>query len=71
MVEKIVVLVYGAWKINMRYIIWWFRSLFCNHNWKFEESDYEKHENDFLVRAGTIVSATCKKCGWHRSYWKF
>lgn len=55
----------------MRNIINWFRSLFCKHEFLFEET-YSKYENSMGdSKQGLKVSRTCSKCGWHTSYWKF
>lgn len=55
----------------MRYLIWVIKSAFCNHDWHYEEkfSKIVDSEGD-IYRQGEKVSATCKKCGWHRTYWK-
>lgn len=55
----------------MKYIIWSIRSAFCKHEWEYDE----KHSEIFdgygdVTKQGLKVSATCKKCGWHRVYWK-
>lgn len=51
----------------MRWIIYYFRQCFCKHDWDYSEVTWVQGTN-----AGrTIVSATCNKCGWHRSYPKF
>ena len=68
----------------MRWLFWYFRSLFCNHDWEREALKFEtwrapdveermlapeikRYDEKDVIR----VSATCKKCGWHRSYSKF
>lgn len=60
----------------MRWLVWWLRSCFCSHEWEYEERVYDKfdeYKGSFLYtdKNKIRVSATCKKCGWHRSYWKF
>lgn len=59
-------------KVFMRTIINYFRSLWCTHDFKYEETQYTKwgYDNE-VIRAGPKVSRTCKKCGWHKSYWKY
>jgi RNase P subunit RPR2 len=56
----------------MRTIVNYFRSMFCNHKFIYEETWYRKldyhHEP---VKQGNKVSRTCTKCGWHKSYWKY
>jgi hypothetical protein len=56
----------------MTWLIWWIRSWFCKHNFLYTEAPYKKLDiwGNLLVSA-TKVSATCGKCGWHRSYLKF
>jgi RNase P subunit RPR2 len=56
----------------MRYIIWYLRSVFCSHSWRHEELRFKiRNEYNEIVVDGPKVSATCDKCGWHRTYWKF
>lgn len=61
----------------MRNFIQYLRECFCKHEFEYEEgrcvirgdgwfvSDTEK------VREGIKVSVTCKKCSYHKKYWKF
>lgn len=54
------------------FIIWWLNSLFCDHIWSYEEVIFSiRDEFGDITRSGPKVSATCDKCGWHRSYWKY
>ena len=56
----------------MMHLIWYLRSAFCRHDWDYQESHMREYGNySSLTREGIKVSATCKKCGWHRKYWKF
>lgn len=60
----------------MRQFLFYLRTTFCKHNWKFEEAMAEwvtHNEFDKIVNKKTniSVSATCVKCGWHRKYTKF
>jgi RNase P subunit RPR2 len=57
--------------VHMRWLVWYIRSAFCKHDWKIEEYPYEKCMGNEIVETGFKVSATCKKCGWHRRYRKF
>lgn len=55
----------------MRSLIHYIRSCFCKH-----EFFYDEHRiiEEILWEQKTIgvkVSATCKKCGYHKSYWKY
>ena len=56
----------------MNWLIWYIRSWFCKHNFDYCERDYIV-QNDFgqTIKNGPKVSATCTKCGYHKSYWKF
>lgn len=69
----------------MREVVLLMRSAFCRHEWQYEEhhhtqiggpvTDYltmtPNPDHGKVIHSGERVSATCKKCGWHRSYWKF
>ena len=58
----------------MRTIINYLRECFCKHEFEYEEIVIKLFE-DFWGRKKencTKVSATCKKCGFHKKpYWKF
>lgn len=54
----------------MRWLINYLRSVFCKHEWKHEEI-FAKINDEFGKTEGPRVSATCEKCGWHKSYWKY
>lgn len=53
----------------MRWIIWYIRSAFCNHTWKFDEATFES-SGDISYKKGIRISALCTKCSYHRSFWK-
>lgn len=56
----------------MRTIINYIRSMFCKHQFNYEETYITLHEYDgSLIRRGYKISRTCTKCGWHKSYWKY
>jgi hypothetical protein len=68
----------------MRWLINYIRSCFCKHEWEYETFDEIKVDRPpygmycvgdaaipHKIIVGQTVSATCKKCGWHRSYRKF
>lgn len=56
---------------RMRYIVWTIISSICKHSWEYEEVDAEQNNiYGIKTKEGIKVSATCKKCGWHRKYWK-
>lgn len=54
----------------MRWLFNYFRQVFCKHDFDFDESFYEER-SDFGSRRGKKISMICKKCGYHRSFWKF
>lgn len=54
----------------MRALINYIRQCFCKHKLEYDEN-YHEHNSDWRKRSGTKVSATCKECGYHKSYWKF
>lgn len=55
----------------MRWLVWYLRSMFCDHAWKYEEANYTKTNNAAaFTQKGQVIAATCEFCGWHRSYWK-
>ena len=56
----------------MRHLVWYFMSAFCSHDWNREE-EFVTINNNYgsATKKGIKVSATCKKCGWYRKYWKF
>lgn len=55
----------------MRRIINYFRQAFCAHEYEYAEVPYRVSDDFGTRRDGIKVSATCTKCGYHRSYWKF
>lgn len=56
----------------MRTLINYIRSLFCKHEFEYGEHYHTDYGFDGdWERRGTKVSRTCKKCGWHKSYWKY
>ena len=55
----------------MKHLIWYIRSMFCKHEWDYEEKFYKSSSLLGKHKTGYVVSATCKNCGWHRSYNKF
>lgn len=56
---------------KMTYIINYIRRMFCKHEFQYDEKHSTHYIDDKITRQGTKVSRTCKKCGWHKSYWKF
>ncbi len=53
----------------MRHLIWYTRSALCAHEWEREECKVRMTGSQ--SGEWERISATCKKCGWHRRYWKF
>jgi len=54
----------------MRILINYFRECFCKHDFEREQCKIVENISD-VRREGMKVSATCKKCGFHKSYWKY
>jgi len=54
----------------MRTIINFFRQCFCKHEFIYEEI-FGRLEFPKTIKEKTRISRTCKKCGWHKAYWKF
>ncbi len=55
----------------MRRLINYIRECFCKHEWERDEEYCEHEKNHGGYMKGTKVSATCNKCGYHKSYWKY
>ena len=56
---------------KMRWFFWYIKQVFCTHNFEYEEESYTEQHYGRVTRKGIRISATCKKCGLHRSYWKY
>jgi hypothetical protein len=50
----------------MRWLMIYFRQVFCNHDWHVEEGFV-----DVGFKVGEKVYMRCKKCGHHHSHWKY
>ena len=57
----------------MRVFIHYLRSLFCKHEFEYEETIFDRYDDGWGGFKENVekVSRTCKKCGWHKSYWKY
>jgi RNase P subunit RPR2 len=55
----------------MRWLIWYIRSCFCKHSFGYAECLLKTNDAYGRIKEGTVVSATCSKCGYHKSYWKY
>jgi hypothetical protein len=56
----------------MRRLIEYFRQSFCKHDWEKEETIIGSYVSDFGSKENCPkVSLYCKKCGHHKSYWKY
>lgn len=59
----------------MRTLIQYFRSCVCKHDWEREEMEKifigTRYDGSTVEKSSIIVSATCKKCGWHKTYSKY
>jgi hypothetical protein len=54
----------------MRWLANYLRQCLCRHDFEAEEMWFE-HRSPYMTRTGFKVSQTCKRCGYHRAYWKF
>ena len=55
----------------MRTIVQYIRSLFCKHEFVFSEKFKEVSIAGEPEISGTRISMLCKKCGYHKSFWKY
>lgn len=55
----------------MTRIINYIKQLFCKHIFEFDETDYKSTNMLGGERTGKRVSVLCKKCTYHKSFWKF
>lgn len=54
----------------MRTIINYIKTLLCKHDWLISEGFVTKEKYGYSA-AGIRVSMCCKKCGYHKSFWKY
>jgi hypothetical protein len=59
----------------MRWLSSYLQQVFCKHDFEKSEGLARQQENssmsgDNSFKEGTKVSLLCKKCGYHRSFWK-
>lgn len=54
----------------MRKIVNYLTSLFCKHDYNISEQ-WSIRDVGFQIKEGYRVSMLCKKCGYHKSFWKF
>lgn len=54
----------------MRTLFMYLRQCFCKHEWQVAEAEAEITKVDYRKK-GLKVSIFCKKCGYHKSFWKF
>jgi hypothetical protein len=56
----------------MRWLINYLRQCFCKHDFNIEEMAYVRirYGGDEKIK-NIVVSQTCKKCGYHKGYYKF
>lgn len=57
----------------MRTLINYLRQIFCNHEWIVEEIPKYIVKGEFgeTIRLGPKIYMRCKKCGYHKSHWKY
>lgn len=54
----------------MKWIINYFRECFCKHDWLIDEFEANASTMFGVEASGTRISMICKKCGYHKGYWK-
>lgn len=55
----------------MRWLSNYFRQVFYKHDYQYDEEFCEVKSDFGGQRRGIKVSLICKKCGYHKSFWKF
>jgi hypothetical protein len=55
----------------MRFLANYIRQVFCKHDFEKEEVYSTCRWGEEIIQSGTKVSLFCKKCGYHKSFWKF
>jgi len=56
----------------MRWLVWYIKSCFCKHEWKFEQNMVTTRYFDMSeISKSVVVSVTCLKCAYHKSYIKY
>lgn len=55
----------------MLWIIEYIKMMTCHHDFVYDEGKLEKTASDGSTQSGLRFSMTCKKCGYHKSGWKF
>ena len=54
----------------MRWLADYIRQVFCKHDFEVNEYSYTV-DGTFSYRQGVKVLLRCKKCGYHKKYWKY
>lgn len=55
----------------MRTLINYIRQCFCKHELEFEYTSVRQYDYSLGFYNRTKTSQTCKKCGYHKSYYEF
>lgn len=55
----------------MRWLVNYIRQVFCKHDWEKSEVWFKQTDDMGGCRQGEKISLYCKKCGYHKSFWKF
>lgn len=56
----------------MRWLVWYIKSCFCKHEFKFEENTVAtKYFGYETISRNIMISVTCSKCAYHKSYLKY
>jgi len=55
----------------MIWLINYFRCMFCKHEFEKSEKAFTVSFDGEVIRDSIKISLLCKKCGYHKSFWKF
>lgn len=55
----------------MRWLSHYLRQCFCIHDFDRKEANAVESWDDGNRQSGVRVSLICRKCGYHRAFWKW
>lgn len=55
----------------MRWLVNYIRQCFCKHDFQKNEGRYKVTGDYGSLKEGVKISLLCKKCGYHKSFWKY